>query len=50
MSKNKNKNGILIGMGIPSGKEKEKGAEGTFKAITANCLKLVILIATSLPD
>lgn len=48
MSKNKNKNVILIGMGIPSGKE--KGAEGTFKAITANCLKLVILIATSLPD
>lgn len=37
-------------MGIPSGKEKEKGAEETFKAIMANCPKLVILIVMSLPD
>lgn len=37
-------------MGIPSGKEKEKGAEETIKAIMVNCPKLVILIVTSLPD
>lgn len=41
---------IVIGMGIINGKEKEKGAEETFKAIMANCPKLVILIVTSLPD
>ena len=41
---------IVIGMGITNGKEKEKGAEETFKAIMANCPKLVILIVTSLPD